>query len=452
MPDADVAVIGGGISGLTCAYYLKRRGLSVMVLEASKSVGGCIKTIRAGPYIAEGGPQSYSATREFTELVDDLGLSGRVRRSETTASKRYFFARDRLVAAPVSPRELVASPLLSAGGKLRLLGETLVRARRSGADESVAAFVRRRAGQEVLERIAVPIVSGIFAGDPAQLSVQSAFPALVRMEEEHGGLLRAAKAMTRAGAGAPRNDSVTFDEGNAVLPIALSERLGAALKLDAPVARLTRGGERYDLDCLGPARFRVSAARVVVATPADAAASLLAGVELEAADELRDIDSVPVAQIVMSYPCDAVRVPLDGFGFLAARGEGLRILGAVWTSVIFADRAPSGKVLVAAFIGGVFNRSVIGQSDAELAAIADEDLRRVMSIGQARPTVVAGFRWDRAIPQYAIGHAERVQRVETALARHPNLRLVGNYLRGISVADCIREARKAAESMSMANA
>jgi len=448
MPDVDVAVIGGGISGLTCAHVLRRRGMSVMLLEAASEVGGCMKTARVGPYVAEGGPQGYSVTREFCELVEELGLSARICPSEKNAAKRYFFAREQLVAAPIALRELIRSPLLSAAGKLRLLGETLVRTRTGDVDESVGAFVRRRAGREVLDRIAAPVVAGIFGGDPERLSMRSAFPTLVRMERDQRSILRAARAFMRTSAATGRPGSATFDEGNDVLPKAVADRLGSAVKLQAPVVRMTRRDERYELDCLGPARFRVFARRVVVATPADSAAELLKALEPEAADELCDIDYVPIVQIIFSYPRESVGRPLDGFGFLAARDAGLRILGAVWTSAAFAGRAPNDRLLVAAFMGGAFDRSVVDRSDAELAAIADENVRRAMRIARGRPSIVAGFRWDRAIPQYAIGHAERVQRVETALARHPNLRLVGNYLHGISVTDCIREARKAAESMS----
>jgi len=442
MPDVDVAVIGAGISGLACAERLQRHGASVVVLESSPEVGGCITSVRSGEFLADGGPQTFARSPELTELIDNLGL-GADAESAPAAARRYIYLSGKLVQLPSSPRELLRSPILSIGAKLRLLGERFVPRRRSDSDESVAAFVERRAGRDVLDRVAEPFVAGIFAGDPKDLSVRSAFPALVQLERAHGSILRAAQ-MRRS---APHAETLTFTRGNQLLPVALHARLGPAVRLNTPVSGIAVDDAGVMVDCSGSMRTKVYARAVVIATPADSAAGILAWADPEAAAILRAIEHAPVAQIAIAYPRDAIGQPLDGFGFLAARGQGLRILGAVWTSAIASRRAPDDQALVTAFLGGAMDRAIAKISDAELASIAHSDLRRAMIIPDVRPNVVAGFRWDRAIPQYTLGHSDRVRRIETALARHPNIQLAGNFLSGISVTDCLKRSRLVADAV-----
>ena len=447
MPDVDVAVIGAGISGLTFAHYLKKRGISTILIESSTEAGGYIRTINAGPYVAEGGPQSFTANANFVDLVNELGIAQRVRYAQAAATTRYIYLNGRLVAVPTSPKLLLKSPIMSFTGKVRLLKELFTPPSDEG-NETVAAFVTRRAGREALENIAAPVVSGIFAGDPAKLELKSAFPILAALERDHGSVLRGAmKKFQEAKTSDARASAATFDTGNRVLTDTLALNLGECMQLGSAVSKLSIFHGGIEVRCAWPG-LAVTASRAVIATSAHAASDLLADADPSLAADLRAIDYVPIAQIVLAYPREAIRVPLDGFGMLVSPRAGLRILGAVWNSSVFAERAPANEALATAFVGGALHRDALDRSDAELAALAQEDLAAAMRITE-KPRIVAGFRWEKAIPQYAVGHAERLRRIDAALSKMPRIALAGSYLRGISVGDCMRQARSAAEKFAV---
>jgi protoporphyrinogen/coproporphyrinogen III oxidase len=362
-----------------------------------------------------------------------------------------------LVAVPQSPPQLIATPLLSPLEKLKLLREPFVRPRSASEDESVADFARRRAGSEVLERVVAPYVSGVFAGDPEKLSIQSAFPMLAALEREHGSLVRGAMAISRARNAArgslgetTRRRSFGFRGGNDLLPLGVAERLGTDIRLNSPVKALWQRGAWMEMLVSGKTDTRVVAKSVILATPAMAAADLIEALEPAAADELRAIEYPAVAQVALAYPRNAIGVALDGFGFLTPRSSGLRILGCVWNSAMFADRCPESEVLVTAFLGGATDSSISSQTDEQLVRQTHEDLRRSLRINEdVAPHVVAGFRWQEAIPQYNIGHAERLKVISTCVKRLPQVRLCGSYLKGPSVGDCIATSEVALASLNI---
>ena len=463
----DVAVIGAGISGLACAFWAKKKGRSVALFEASPDVGGSITTLRSAGYIADGGPQSFLVSEAFTQLVRDAQLEALVLPSSPAAATPYVYHRGRLRAAPRSPQTLLATPLLSPLAKLRLLGEPFV-AKSTAEDESVASFVARRAGRGVLDAMVAPFVSGIYAGDPEKLSVRSAFPMMAQFERDHGSIVRgglhqrraqnsavaprvdgAVETAPAAGAAPPsaRRQSVGFRGGNDLFPRALAARLGSDFTVNARVKAVWQRGQWMELLIEGSSAERVVAKTIVLATPSRAAADLLEPLEPRAARALRAIEHPTVVQISLAYPKAAIGVAQNGFGFLVSRREGLKILGCVWNSAMFADRCPPDEALVTAFLGGAMDPHVAQQSDEELAKAAHRDLTKVMRINDAAPRVVAGFRWQEAIPQYDLGHARRLQAVEEGLARLPHVRLCGNYLRGLSVPDCIKLARDVAATL-----
>jgi protoporphyrinogen/coproporphyrinogen III oxidase len=449
----DVAVVGGGISGLACALWAKRKGRTVALFESSPDVGGSITTHRNGRYIADGGPQSFLVSEAFSQLVRDAGLESHLLPSAPEAATPYIYHSGRLHIAPRSPQRLIATSLLSPLAKLRLLAEPLV-SQSLADDESVASFVRRRAGGAVLDRLVAPFVTGVYAGDPAALSVRSAFPIVAQFEREHGSIIRGAmrmrkKSQTRSpSAAAGRRQSVGFAGGNDVLPRTLAIRLGADFTVNAPVKAMWQRGRWMELLVGGQtADDRVIAKVVVLATPARAAGTLLEPFEPAVAAALRAIDYPPVVQIAMAYPKNAIGVALDGFGFLTTRSSGLRILGCVWNSAMFPDRCPPDELLLTVFLGGSMDAAIVGHSDEELARIAHEDVSRAMRIKDASPKIVAGFRWQEAIAQYTLGHAVRKAAIESGLARLPQVRLCGNYLRGPSVPDCIALAREVATAL-----
>jgi protoporphyrinogen/coproporphyrinogen III oxidase len=449
----DVIVIGGGISGLSAAHALRQRGRRVVLVEAAAEFGGSMGTLRSGGYIADRGPQTLVATPELTDLVRALGLEDRVMRPKPTATKRYIYRHGRLMALPMSPGALIATPLLSAGAKLRLLAEPFVGRRSDDADESIASFITRRAGAEVVDAIVAPFISGTYAGDPARLSVSSAAPALVRLEKEHGSVIGGFLAQRRQrgpGGSSTRPDIIGFADGNATLVDALVKSLDAKAYATARVERIRQRGAGFALDCEGLPERSVEAPQIIVATPADAAATLLEPLEPQAAAALRAIESPPLAQVVLAYPRASIGAALDGFGFLTCRNEGARSLGAVWNSVIFQGRCPDDEALLTVFLGGATDPSIARCSDADLVQIAHRDVSRIMSISDAKPKVIAGFRWTAAIPQYTIGHQRRLATIIAGVGRIPGLALIGNYLRSPRVADCVEQAEEAAQALTPA--
>jgi oxygen-dependent protoporphyrinogen oxidase len=445
----DVAVIGAGISGLACAFACRTLGMHVELFDATHDPGGCITTVRAEGCVIEGGPQSYLSSPALDDLVDALGLRAKIVAPAPAAKRRYVFTRRGLIAVPPSPQALLFSPLISAGAKVRLLREPFVARRSSGDDETVSSFVHRRAGPEIADMVAAPFMAGLNGGDPEKISLRSAFPALERMEREHGSVVR---ALIKTGVPKARSRSFSFAQGNDVLPQALAAVLGASITFGSAVEGIEITSEGVELSVGGRRRDKVRAKKVVVAVPADAAARLLAPLAADAARELTAIDHAPIVQVAFVYRRDAVGVPLDGFGFLATRDAGVRILGAVWNSVAFPNRSADGDVLVTAFLGGALDRESTAKPDDELATIAAADLRKAMKITVAKPRVAATFRFAAGIPQYNVGHDVRLRSLEAAIARIPAVALCGNYLRGVSVSDCVRQAREVALRLSGATA
>lgn len=457
----DVIVIGAGISGLACAYRLKRLGADVLLLESSARVGGVIQTDRVDGFLVERGPNSSQGTEELLALIEELGIMDRVAEGDPKAPAYVYFGGE-LHAVPSSGAAFLRSKLLSLGGKLRILREPFVPARGSDEEESIASFARRRIGREAAERMVAPFVSGIYAGDAEKLSVQAAFPRLSNLETGYGGLFRGMFAKAREAkkakkaardvldkAAPTRRRLISFDDGMAVLPRALASHLGEDLYTECRDIRARAGlegsGFTVEFDRRG-ASERLTCARLVIATPARAASALAKPLSDELSRLLDEIYYPPLSIVSLSYGLSAIRRPLDGFGFLAAPGEPLSILGCVWNSSLFKGRAPEGKALLTVFIGGARMPDRARLGDAELVGAAHGDLQKILGISEeARPVSIT--RWERAIPQYTIGHRDRVRRIEGILKDSGGLLLLGNYLHGVSTGDCVKEADRHAREI-----
>jgi oxygen-dependent protoporphyrinogen oxidase len=288
-------------------------------------------------------------------------------------------------------------------------------------------------------------LAGINAGDPEKISLRSAFPVLEKMERERGSVLR---ALRRSGISRTRAASFSFTDGNRALPLTLATSLGRSIALQSPVERIELSPEGVRVSVGGERSETVRARKVVVAAEASAAVRLVALFAADAAREIAAIEHAPVVQLALVYPRKSIGVPLDGFGFLATRDAGVRILGAVWNSVAFPKHSREDEVLITAIVGGAFDREVTAENDDDLVAIAHGDLRNAMKIDGAAPRVAAVFRWDPGIPQYSVGHEKRVQSIAAAMARVPSVALCGNYLSGVSVSDLVRQAREVAQRFS----
>jgi oxygen-dependent protoporphyrinogen oxidase len=457
----DVVVIGAGISGLVCAYRLKSLGVDVLLLEKSDRAGGVMQSEIIDGYQIERGPNSSQGTEELLALVEELGMTGELVEGDPKAPA-YVYFKGRLHPVPSGPGAFLRSRLLSAKGKLRILTEPFVPARRSGEEESIASFARRRIGAEAAERLVAPFVSGVYAGDAERLSAQAAFPRLANLETGYGGLFRGMMAKAREARRAKkavaaaldkatptRRRLVSFKGGMESLPKTLARKMGEDLLTGISNFNLqiSNQPDRFSLEFeRARNRQRVTCDRVVIATPARAAAALVRNSSDELGGLLGEIYYPPLVIVCLAYDESSIATPLDGFGFLVPPGERMNILGCVWNSSLFKGRAPEGHALITVFIGGARNTEAAQLADAELVTVAHSELQKVLGIS-GEPRVVTVTRWERAIPQYDIGHAERVRRIEELLRDRRGLHLIGNYLHGVSTGDCIKEADRAAKEI-----
>lgn len=450
--DCEVMVIGAGISGLTAAYKLVQRGVEVEVIEATLRAGGVIGTERRDGLLYERGPNSILDIGSFIdELLGELGILNERVDVSATAANRFIVRGGRLITLPSTPFAFLMTPLFSPASKLRLLREPFVARAPADAEESVADFVRRRLGREFLDYAVEPFVAGVYAGDPSQLSVAAAFPRLHRLESRYGSLIKGqilgARERGKTG-GKARHvaPSFSFRDGLQTLTDALARgvrKLTTGIRAveirreaDGAIAvTVERGGEL--------AEKRAKA--VVLSVPADCAAALLQGVAPDAARALDEIPYAPLVSVVHGYRRDDVMHPLDGFGALAPRVEKRRILGTLFSSSLFEGRAPDGTVLFTTFVGGQREPELVLRPEEELADIVHQELAEFMG-ARGAPVFRAVTRWPRAIPQYTLGHLERIRRVEQAQQALPGLYLCASYRGGVSVADCIESGQKTADA------
>ena len=442
----DVAVVGAGITGLAAGLHLARGGAQVTVLEALPRVGGAIETLRDGEWRIELGPSTVSdGDPALRELIAAGGLEEQRLASLPEAARRYLWRDGRLHLLPSSPLDLLDTPLLSARAKLRLLREPWAAAAPAGSEESVAAFVERRLGPEAVAAVAAPLVAGVYAGDPARLSMRWAFPKIAALERRHGSLLRAARS-ARTEPGVAAGGIFTLRDGLDELP----RRLAAALdvRAETPCLSVRRAASGFRLATPGG---EIEAARLVLTPPAWMTAELLRETTGGRSAELAGIPYAPVAVAAIGLRREQVRHPLDGFGFLAAPGSGLRLMGCVFFSTVFENRAPQGHVALIALAGGRLDPELVDWSPERIGAAVFADLRPVLGI-EGDPELLRVRRWPRAIPQLELGHGRFVELAGRLEEELPGLHLAGNFLAGVAVPECAargeRVAREILSSMS----
>lgn len=456
MKKKPVVIIGGGISGLAVAWFLHGKGMSVRVLESRAQVGGTILTSFKQGFCIEHGPNSTLQKPGHPEdslgrLIQSLGLEGRLRVANNAAERRYIVRDGQLKPLPASPSAFFLSSFFSWKGKGRLLVEPFIG--RAAEEESIADFVRRRLGTEFLDYVIEPFVSGVYAGDPESLSVRASVAKIYALERDHGSLIRGALRQSRTlkGAGMPKGRMISFDQGMGVLPETLARLLPAdCLRTHFKVTALDplQDGQ-WKIYGEGPeGREEVEqASAVVLSVPAPEAANLIAPFAHVAAQSLQAIPYAPIASVALGYQSARVAHPLDGFGFLVPRREKMPLLGALFSSTLFQDRAEKEKVLLTAFIGGAMNPDILDLSDQALVRQVESDLSRCLQSGIPSDFVHL-TRYSAAIPQYTLGHLERVSQVDAGLADFPGIYLRANWRDGISVADCVRNGERLAEKIS----
>ena len=452
---SKVLVIGGGISGLACAWRLRRLGLPALLIERSPRFGGVIDTVDQDGFRFDIGPQSFSNTPALSDLIEELGLGGELLTADPRAP-RYILKHGRLVPAPLSPPELLMTSLLSLGTKLRILSEPFRHTRAPQSDESIAAFIRRKFGADLLENLVAPFVSGVWAGDPEKLSLGSSFPSVRRLEERHGSVIRG-QIKQRRESGGKLASLCNFRGGLKILVAALATKLGDSALAGAEVTAIHRstGANEPTFEVayhIGGATQSVSVRALIIATPADETARLLSGVAPAFAQLLSRIEYAGVAQVSAGYGLEQINYwnaekGLEGFGFLVPRTEGLRLLGTVWNSSLFAERAPHGMASFTSFLGGMTDPEIVSKSPGEIATIAHSELTSVLGLTDA-PASQRVSRWPRALPQYHLGHKDVIAGLRDLGARTPGIFLAGNYFGGPSIGACVENANEVARNVA----
>lgn len=468
-----IAVGGGGISGLAAAHRLQElsretgRTIEILLLEASAHTGGTLSTHRRDGFLLEGGPDSFISEKpEAIRLAERLRIADRLIETNPEHRRSFIVRGGRLHAVPegfqlLAPTRLwpfVTTGIFSWRGKARMALDVILPARtgaNGGDDESLAHFVRRRLGREALERMAQPMVGGIYTADPERLSLRATMPRFLELERTSGSLIRGmwrarrkqTAAEQRGTSGARYSLFLSFDEGMQVLSDKLTTALSpGTIRLNAKVESLLfeRTTERW--------RLRLSSGEVIecdgvcLALPAYTAAHLLRETDAPLADELEAIPYASTATINLAYKRADIPHPLDGFGFVVPLIEGRRMLACTFSSVKFAGRAPAGHALLRAFVGGALQPEMFALDEEAMLAAVRDDLRALLGI-EKPPLFSLVEKWPRSMAQYHLGHLERVGRIEQHLSAFPTLKLAGNAYRGAGIPDCIRSGERAAEEI-----
>ena len=458
-----VLVVGGGVTGLAAAHrateLARERGvdLDLKLIEARERLGGTIATERTDGFLVESGPDSFLSEKPWAlALCRRLGVENRLVRTDDRSRKIFVWFRGRLHALPdgfqlLAPTRLApfaTSSLFSWRGKARMALD-LILPRGGGGDESLGAFVRRRLGPEALDRVAQPLVAGIYTADPEELSLAATMPRFLELERrERSVILGLRRAMARAPmpgtSGARWSLFVTFADGMQTLVETLARRLpDSAVVLRQRAASLERQGDTWRLRSGEGVRF--DADRVILAGESHGAARLARYVDPTLAVLLGDIEYAGAATVSLGYRRADVPHPLDGFGFVVPRSEGRRVLAATFSSVKYPGRAPDGHVLLRCFLGGAMDEAALAEDDAALVARARGELREALGI-VAEPVLVRASRWPLSMPQYRVGHLARIETIERRASGIPGLYLAGGAYRGVGIADCVRSGEAAAEA------
>ncbi|HSY63977.1 MAG TPA: protoporphyrinogen oxidase [Terriglobales bacterium] len=453
-----VAIIGGGISGLSAAFTLEKHrragaSLEYVVYESTPRLGGVLVTERVDGCLVEAGPDSFLTEKPWaSDLCREVGLGDQLIGSNDADRKTYILVKGRLALIPdglmfMVPTKImptVLSPLFSVRTKLRMAGEWFHPPRKADADETVAAFVERHYGPEMVDRLADPLLSGVYGGEASQLSVRAVLPRFAEMEASHGSLgramLAARKRMAQASKVPARPLFTSLKDGMQQLVDAVASRLPAsALRTNTSVHAVQSSQEGWTVTAGNSNHFDA----IIMAAPAQIAAELLRITSGELASELAAIQYTSSVTINLGYDRTVRDALPPGFGFLVPRSEGKRMLAATFVHNKFPHRAPDDRALLRCFVGGARNEQILQMPDAELIRIICEELQQIIGL-TAEPLFTRVYRWKGAMAQYGVGHLERLQRIETLLQQFPGLTLAGNAYRGIGVPDCVRSGTEAA--------
>ena len=471
-----IGIIGGGISGLAAAFLLKNKGFEVTLFEKSGRVGGNVETVEVDGFKIEYAPNSLLKSPRLVDLIKALNLEGQVLAANAANKKRYVLREGRLKSLPMTLAKMATDDYFSLRARLRLLKEPFVRTK-SPENESVAEFFERRLGREILTRAADPFIAGIYAGSPENLSVRAAFPRLYELEKNYGSLLIGSLRSKTEKVDKDFPRTFSFVNGVQTLTDKLAESLGESIELNTQVTNIEKllDGkwrvltERRQPTCENlvgaktSVEQNVSAAfsdetgkmpalptvfdALIISTPAESAAKLVKNLDANLSEQLANVYYPPIAMVFFGVKKESFAQNLDGFGFLVPSSERRKILGTIWNSAVFENRAPDGYHLLTTFVGGARNAELFEKSDDELIEIVFEELNSILGLRE-KPEFKHIKRWRKAIPQYLLGYEKIENGIEEFEQNNKGIYFCSNFYKGISVGDCVKNAYRTAEEVS----
>lgn len=463
MNKKKIVILGAGISGLATAFWLNKNGFDVTILEAQSQVGGAMQTSHEDDFLIDFGPNSgLETTSLIRQIVDEVGLSDEMIYASEISSKRYILRNDKLHELPMGFSSFLKTKLFSVKGKLRLFGEPFIGKSSDGYYQSIAEFVERRLGKEFLDYAIDPFVSGVFAGDPTKLSVKSAFPKLYRLEELYGGLIKgmikgARERKKRAEESKQSAKMFSFKSGMQIFPKAIAKTLEGKIALECRVksARLASGNARQVEHRADKWQIRyehngqestIDCDNIISTVPAYIAAEIFGGLNSELINHLNSIYYPPVMVLYLGFNKKDIGIPLDGFGYLIPSKEKKNFLGAIWSSTIFPNRCSDDNAAFTLFVGGARSPQIVDAQKDNLIKNALVEFKKIMKT-EAEPVIIKVKMWQKAIPQYNIGHIEHENYFDKFEKENPGIFLSGNYRGGISVGDCIKNSEEVARKV-----
>lgn len=467
-----VAIIGGGIAGLAAAYQLqvhaeqKGEALQFFLLEKETRVGGNISTEIKDGFVIDGGPDCFISEKPATlQLCHELGIQDRLMKTNESVRRTFILWKGKLhelpegfmLLVPTNVSSFLRNSLISPLGKVRMAMDLFLPAKKAEEEESLAGFVRRRLGKEVLERIAEPLVAGIHAGDPETMSLISSFPRFIELENRYRSIILGMmkrrrhflQEINKKKGGAQYTMFMTLKAGLSEITEALKARLvpqtiqtgNAVVAVEKLRDEATGADWGYSLKLANGKSLK--ARTVILTTPAYTTAELVESIDPKLSKELLSIPYVSTATVSLAYKRKDVSHPLNGFGFVVPRLERRKIMASTWSSIKFANRAPKNHLLLRCFVGGANNQHLSLLSEPEVVSIVRDELREIMGIG-SEPLFARVFRWERSMPQYTLGHRHKLLRIEERLSFLPGLYVAGSAYWGIGISDCIRTGKQAA--------
>jgi oxygen-dependent protoporphyrinogen oxidase len=448
-----VVIVGAGITGLTTAWWLQKRDVSVTVLEKENAAGGTMRTHMIDGWLVETGPTSaLETTPLFSEMFEHLGILEERVYANAVSDRRYILRAGKLHPLPMSPLAFLGTSLWTLQGKLRLLREPFIPA--TEKEETIAEFVERRLGREFLDYAVNPFVAGVYAGNPEHLSVRAAFPKLYALEAKYGGLIKGMikgrkERKRRSEKAKDRARMFSFMHGMETFPNALARSLGNNLRVGCEIVSLNNSavdgaGGWQTVVRRGDSNETIVSDAVVIAVPAFAAATLIKRHSEPLAERLRSVYYPPVAEVFLGFTKEQIGIPLDGFGYLIPQKEERKILGTIWSSTVFPQRAPAGHVALTTFVGGSRQPELLDCDDEALKTIVLDELQSLMRVS-GQPVFSRIIRWEKAIPQYNRGYHTTLEAIEGFEKARPGLFLCGNYRGGIAVGDCVMSGKRTAD-------